>query len=157
MAKLTKTVIERPFTRNVCALPFVPGEEPKVLLLHHETDEGVQVYDGFGGRITHAPTDPLSGHKSCSEYIHEAIDVLTRPEDWTEIVTLRGEDWEVAFFFLVMEAFREAKAQLQGQDVSLEDPYGTLPINVIPSLRWLIPLALDENVVKPLGLSGINI
>ena len=81
MAKLKTTRVERPFTRNVCALPFIPGEEPKVLLLHHETDEGIQVYDGFGGVITHPPTDALCGHKSCSEYIFEALDVLTRPED----------------------------------------------------------------------------
>jgi hypothetical protein len=157
LAKITKTTIERPFTRNVCALPFVPGEAPQVILLHHKTNEGVRVYDGFGGRITHSPADALCGHKSCSEYIHESLGVLTRPEDWTEIVTLRGEDWEVTFFFLVLEAFRNAKSLRQEQDVSVEDPLGTLPLNIIPSLRWLIPLALDENVVKPLGLSGINL
>ena len=99
----------------------------------------------------------LCGHKSCSEYVNEAIDVLSRPAEWTEIVTLRGEDWEVTFFFLVQEAFRDARSCLRGQDVTIEDPYGTLPLNIIPSLRWLIPLALDENVTKPLGLSGIQV
>jgi len=151
------TTIERPFTRNVCALPFVPGEEPQVILCHHETPQNIKVYDGFGGIITHSPADVMCEKKSCSEYVFEAINVLTRPEDWTEIVTLRGEDWEVGFFFLVANEFRDSHSTDTSYNISFEKAYGGLPSNVIPSLRWLVPLALDENVVKPLGLSGIHL
>lgn len=155
--EITRTRIERPYMRNVCALPFIPGTPPQVLLLHRKTKDGVQVYDGFGGLFTHVFTDPLAGEKSCSEYIHNALEVLTTPEEWIEIVTLRGDDWEVSFYYFISEVFRGATAQRSHEDVSFEDAYDGLPLNTIPALRWLVPLALDDNVVKPLGLSGIKL
>lgn len=143
------------YTINVCGFPFVPGAEGRVLLLRKEDDVGNAYYDGFGGPITHDPTEEMAAQQSVAEYVAEETGILTKPVDWTEIVTLRGEDWEIAFFFTIQEAFREARSR-HNEAVSAERPID-LPLNTLPALRWLIPLVLDDGVVKPLGMSGIQL
>lgn len=143
------------YVRNVCAIPFVPGKEGRVLLLRKVNDEGVAFYDAFGGQLQHDPLDPAAGEKSCSEYVAEETGILTKANVWTEIVTLRGEDWEINYYYAVVAGFANARSMTDSA-VSLEQPL-VLPYNIMPSLRWLIPLALDDGVVKPLGMSGIQL
>lgn len=143
------------FVRSVCAIPFLPGEEGRVLLLRKTNDKDEPFYDGFSGILQHDPLDPMAGQKSCSEYVAAETGVLTKPKAWVEIVTLRGEEWEINYYYAIVGALANAKS-LTENAVSLEKPLD-LPYNIMPSLRWLIPLALDDGVVKPLGLSGIQL
>ncbi len=143
------------FIRSVCAIPFIPGKEGRVLLLRKINNEEEAYYDGFSGPLQHDPLDLLAGEKSCSEYVAEETGVVTRPTSWTEIVTLRGDEWEINYYFAIVGALENARSMTKNS-VSLEQPL-VLPYNLMPSLRWLIPLALDDGVVKPLGMSGLQL
>lgn len=141
---------------NVCGIAFVPGDESRVLLCLNKSDKGNNYYDGFGGPLLHPVTESMAHEKSISEYLAAATGIVTRPNQWVEIVTLRGDTWEVGFFYIISANLNKAKGLTTDDIISHEKPFD-LPLNITPSLRWLIPLALDDNVVKPLGLSGIKI
>jgi len=144
------------FLHSVCGIPLVASDSPKVVLvLHPQDDAGDPYYDCFGGPMTYDPLAPLSREMSAAEYVAEETGVFSRPQEWTEIVTLRGDDWEIAFYYLCHPDFAGARTHTH-HAVSIE-PAFDLPLNILPALRWLIPLALDSGVVKPLGLAGIQL
>ncbi len=141
---------------SVCGIPFTPGHKSRVLLTLNEPDVGPAFYDGFGGPLLHPLTDEEACRKTAAEYLAAAVGVVTRPEQWCEIVTLRGDEWEVGFFYIVDSKLADAKGISPTDVISHERPLD-LPLNLMPTLRWLIPLVLDDNVVKPLGMSGIKL
>lgn len=145
-----------PMAHSVCGIPFVPGEQGRVILCLNKSKDGPDFYDGLGGPLLHPLTDEEAHRKTAAEYLAAAVGVVTRPEQWVEIVTLRGDEWEVGFFYIVSSALVGATAISTEQIISHERPLD-LPLNLMPTLRWLIPLVLDDNVVKPLGMSGIKL
>lgn len=148
--------MDEALTQNVCGIAFVPGDESRVLLCFNKSTKGTNYYDGFGGPLLHPVTESQAHEKSASEYLAAATGIVTKPSQWIEIVTLRGDKWEVGFFYIISANLRKAKGLTPEHIVSHEKPLD-LPLNIMPTLRWLIPLVLDDNVVKPLGLSGIKL
>ena len=115
------------------------------------------MYDGLGCRLE--PDARLTGPQiQLSERVYTETGIVTRPEDWTEITTLRGDDWEVTFMFLFTEDAELARSQGNStqDDISFENP-DVLPINIVKTMKWLIPLVLDDTIRKPLGLSGVSL
>lgn len=141
---------------SICAIPFVPGEPGKVLLSLNRPEDRLEFYDGFGGPLLAPLTDPDSGPKTASDYLLAATGVRVDHSKWCEIITLRGETWEVGFYYVHTSDLVGAGGLTPESLVSHEDPLN-LPLNIMPTLRWLIPLVLDNNVVKPLGMSGIKL
>jgi 8-oxo-dGTP diphosphatase len=71
---------------------------------------------------------------------------------WDEVVTLYNYSlgWEVTFF----RAFGDVSKvnSVTDEEVQIHSA-GSLPSNVIPNLRWIIPLALDETgTVRPIRI-----
>lgn len=141
---------------SVCGIPFVPGKDGRVILALNRGKNDPDFYDGFGGPLLHPLTDEEAHRKTASEYLAAAVGVVTSPEQWCEIVTLRGDTWEVGFFYVATKSLIDAKGLTPKNIISHERPLD-LPLNLMPTLRWLIPLVLDDNVVKPLGMSGIKL
>lgn len=142
------------FIRNLCGLLFTTEDEPRVLLACRNID-GQPMYDGLGCRME--PDARLTGPQiQLSEQVYAETGILTRPEDWTEILTLRGDDWEVIFMFVFADNAELARSQGSDHqdDISFENP-DVLPINIVQTMKWLIPLVLDDSIHKPLGISGV--
>lgn len=96
----------------------------------------------------------VGGHVESNETVAEAMrrefreEVGVDVEDWCECIRMVGETW-VVLFFIAFGDIDEAATQTDEKvvRVSVED----LPkLAVIPNLRWLIPLCLDDNISKPL-------
>jgi len=83
----------------------------------------------------------------------EEAGVYFPPKRWIEIVTLRGDDWETTFFYLFDLKIMQVKT-MEKERVMVHDPMN-LPDKIIFTLHWLIPLAMDDDVRKPLGIRGI--
>lgn len=148
--------MERENSKNVCGLLFTTEDEPRVLLAKRFINDQ-WVYDGLGGPLR--PDARMDGPQcQLSELVYAETGILTKAHEWTEIVNLRGDTWEVTFFFAATESATQAHSQGtdKADDISFENP-NILPINIIPTMKWLIPLALDDNVHKPLGIAGITL
>ncbi|REL36857.1 NUDIX hydrolase [Thalassotalea euphylliae] len=96
----------------------------------------------------------LNGVGGKIEIGEQAIDAMTREfEEETGVVTNAGqwthfaqvyrpECYDVAFFFARSDLAFEART-VEQEEVQLID-VANLPKNLLPNLRWLIPLALDQ-------------
>ena len=140
-----------PMIRYVCGFLFSPNLRLVTLIEKQKPEWQTGKWNGVGGKIEPGEHEV----DAMSREFHEETGVLFPIDSWKEIVTLRGDDWEVTFFYHIhIDLFKvETK---ETERVMFLDPR-RLPENVIPNLRWLIPLAMDDTVMKPLGIRGINL
>lgn len=78
----------------------------------------------------------------------EETGIETTSSDWAHTITLTGEgkEWEVRFYLARGDA-NQAKTTTD-EAVERYDAWN-LPSDVIPNLRWIIPLSLDCMVARP--------
>ena len=119
----------------VCGFLFDPDRSRVLLIRKRRPAWQAGRLNGVGGKV-----EP-------GETFHEAIRREFREEagldvaDWQEVVVLTGPDWRGHFF----RAFGHPEAARAVTDEALEvHPVAALPPDVIPNLRWIVPLALDE-------------
>ena len=95
--------------------------------------------NGVGGKIEPGETPAQA---MCREFREEAALDITA---WQEVVELTGPDWRGHFF----RAFGDIDAARALTDEQLEI-HGTadLPGDLIPNLHWLIPLLLDDALIR---------
>ena len=111
---------------------------------HHEWQKGS--LNGPGGHIEEMETPEEAMIREFKEEtgLEETL--------WDEVVTLYNysQYWEVTFF----RAFGDVTkvTSMTDEEVQIHSA-GSLPSNVIPNLRWIIPLALDETgTVRPIRI-----
>lgn len=123
-------------TSYVCGFIFDP---PYVLLIRKERPEWQKGYlNGVGGHIEAGETP----RGAMVREFKEETSIVTQPDDWRHFCTLSDCGREIFFFSATIsrESFVTAR--------SMTDEYvevihiDRLPCDVIPNLRWLIPMAL---------------
>jgi 8-oxo-dGTP diphosphatase len=78
---------------------------------------------------------------------------LSLSEDWTHRITLQGPNFKV-HFFICYDSF---KGWQQTTDEELvEVDILDLPLDIIPNMRWVIPLLMDKHVAAPLILNDVT-
>ncbi|MDB5297315.1 MAG: hydrolase [Phycisphaerales bacterium] len=120
-----------------CGFLFSPDRSRVLLIRKRRPAWQAGKLNGVGGKIEpgEAPADAMR-----REFREEAG--LDLP-DWDPVVRLAGPDWAGTFY----RAFGDVDAARAMTDEELEvHPAAALPPDVIPNLRWLIPLLLDEDV-----------
>lgn len=142
---------DHPMIRYVCGFLISPNKRLVALIEKQKPRWQKGKWNGIGGKIKPGEHEI----DAMSREFHEETGVLFSPTAWTEITTLRGDDWEVTFFYLIHLHVMKVKTMTK-ERVAIHAP-SQLPENVIPNLRWLIPLAMDDTVMKPLGIRGIKL
>ena len=75
------------------------------------------------------------------------------PESWIHAITHMGPDYEIRFFITFVADIRQARTTTD--EALYVQAVENLPkMNVIPNLRWMIPLCLDRNVKLPIVVQG---
>jgi len=122
-----------------CGFLFSPDRSRVVLIRKNRPAWQVGKLNGVGGKIEPGE-NPLDAMRR--EFREEAgVDV----PDWEQVLTLTGADWQGHFFrsFGALEGVRsitDEQLEIHGIDA--------LPANVIPNLKWMIPLMLDEEPIS---------
>lgn len=138
--------------RYVCGFMISPDKK-LVALIHKQKPKWQRgFWNGIGGKVE--PEDESDNHAMSREF-HQEAGVSVSPYSWTEIVTLRGDDWECVFYYKISPLVITCKT-MEKEEVKIHFT-NNLPGKVIFNLNWLIPLAIDDNVMKPLGIRGISL
>jgi 8-oxo-dGTP diphosphatase len=129
-----------------CGFLFSPDRRRVLLIRKRRPAWQAGKLNGLGGKIEPGET-PIEAMRR--EFREEAgVDI---PE-WQEVLQLSGSDdagsgvsWRGHFF----RAFGDIDAPRPVTDEHLErHEVATLPADVIPNLRWMIPLMLDDEPVR---------
>lgn len=137
--------------RYVCGFLFSPNLHLVTLIEKQKPEWQKGLWNGIGGKIEPGEQEL----DTMSREFHEEAGVLFPRDSWKEIITLRGDDWEVTFFYQISMDLFKVETQ-ETERVMFHDPC-RLPEKIIPNLKWLIPLAMDDTVMKPLGIRGIEL
>lgn len=133
--------------RYVVGFMFNPAEDAVLLIRKTHPDWQAGRLNGAGGEIEDGES-PIKAMRR--EYIEEVgIDC----SEWQQFAVLGdARNWQVHFF---SARGRIAKAKVLTDELPEIVPVAALPDDVIPNLRWLIPMALSMKLER--GLSGFDI
>lgn len=119
----------------------------KVLLIEKKRpDWQAGKLNGVGGHIEkgESPLDAMMRE------FEEETGMKTNSKDWKETVILSGNGYRVHFFLSVGD-LTDCKT-MTDEEVVFIDIF-SLPLkNVIPNLKWLIPLSLDPDLSFPIEI-----
>ncbi|MCS7069624.1 MAG: NUDIX domain-containing protein [Meiothermus sp.] len=139
-----------PLTQYVAGFLFTPDKTRVVLLRKHRADPEARLFNGVGGKM--GPDElPKS---AMSRVFKEETGVSIPAKDWMALARLEGYTVQVYFFVAVSELAHQI--QVKG-----EDEVGIFAITdlcsgpVVPSVRWLVPLAFDNRVRFPVIFDGM--
>jgi 8-oxo-dGTP diphosphatase len=105
--------------------------------------------NGIGGKLEGTEL-PTVGRTLSQTYLacmvrefKEETGIETKPEDWEEFASYRGDGW----YMYIFKAFGDVtKAKtMEAEEVKVVD-VNNLPENVINNLRFLIPMALQDDI-----------
>ncbi|MCX7782022.1 MAG: NUDIX domain-containing protein [Meiothermus sp.] len=139
-----------PLTQYVAGFLFTPDKTRVVLMRKHRADPDARLFNGVGGKIG---PDELP-KTAMSRVFKEETGVSIPAKDWMALARLEGYTFQVYFFVAVSELAHE----IQGKG---EDEVGIFAVNdlfsgpVVPSVRWLVPLAFDNRVRFPVIFDGM--
>lgn len=126
----------------VCGFLFSPDRSRVLLIRKRRPTWQAGRLNGVGGKVE--PGEPLLDAMR-REFLEEAGLLI---DDWRHVLTLTGADWAGHFF----RSFGDIDAARAVTDEPLEIHRVTqVPDDVIPNLKWMIPLLLDDEVVLRAG------
>jgi 8-oxo-dGTP diphosphatase len=125
---------------------FSPTGDHVVLIRKNHPEWQKGKFNGIGGKIA----DGERSISAMAREFREETGVQTYEADWQELVVIEGPEHRVEFFYAHSDKYLQVSTATD-EVVAIQFP-DALPNNTIFNLNWLIPLALDPNAIKPLGL-----
>jgi len=100
--------------------------------------------NGVGGKVESCEMP----HDAMAREFREETGVRTDSRAWRHLTTLFTDEYQVHFFHIRSDDVLDAKTTTH-EEVSVL-PLSEVPWDdVIPNLRWMIPLCLDPHLVNP--------
>ncbi len=101
----------------------------------------------------------VGGHIKLDEVPHDAMRREFREEaglevdDWELAVVMTDLMWRV-YFFIACGCVRDVYTRTD-ENLQIVSLHHEWPRNILPNLRWLIPLCLDSTIIKPTVMKAI--
>jgi 8-oxo-dGTP diphosphatase len=126
----------------VCGFLFNP-EKTKVALIRKNRPEWQKgFFNGIGGKIEETDSDKY--HSMSREFLEET-GVIIDKSNWDYFCKIEGSDWMVHFFHATSDQFDLIETITD--EYICKYPIEVLwnSTNVIPNLKWLIPMCYDPS------------
>lgn len=104
--------------------------------------------NALGGKLMDGESAAEAARREVRE--EAGVDVA----EWTEVLVWDDREYRMHVMRAVSERAGDVRT-MEDQEVFLAD-VGALPGEVIGNLRWLVPLALDEDVSLPMQVQSAN-
>ncbi len=98
----------------------------------------VNKWNAVGGKVE--PDETI--HQAICREFQEETNVSTKIEDWRHFCDLVGDDYRVSCFTTQLPD--EAAPITMETEIVKVWPMYSLPTEIVPNIRWLIPMALDK-------------
>lgn len=134
----------------VCGFAFDHNAENILLIRKKRPAWQNGRFNGIGGRIMEGEGDL---HAMVREF-KEETGVATKPIEWTAFAYLHGGFGSVSFFSLRSDGAVRSARTVTDEEVSVlkvQDVIRFQDHSIIPNLRFLIPLALDQTTRRPVA------
>lgn len=147
--------------RYVCGFMFSEHKDSVLLIRKKKPAWQAGKLNGVGGKIEpgESPGDAMVREFHEETGLVTSHRVLSKPHSgdlsptWEPFVILTGLDYRV-YFYRARGFISEAQSMTQEPVVPAPLPFSH-DVNVLPNLRWLVPLALDTLVQFPLHVEEI--
>jgi len=122
--------------------------ETSVLLIEKNRPDWQSGYlNGIGGKIENGESAVESMIREFKE--ETGLDI----DKWEEIATVTGYDNHVTFFKAVDNSIYQARSMTDEEVVLINCDEELYECNLIYNLKWLIPLSLDNETIKPINFN----
>jgi 8-oxo-dGTP diphosphatase len=101
--------------------------------------------NGLGGKIEDSDANTVT---AMAREFYEEAGVYISPDQWEFVCRLTGIGWDVDVFQCSLEAQHRLQVHQTTDEELVWADIRKLPANVIPNLRWLIPMCLDNTVAS---------
>lgn len=129
--------------RYVAGLMFSESKLNVALVLKNRPKWQAGLFNAIGGKIEEGE-DPAA---AMVREFKEETGVETNVSDWEFHLELDGEGFNVVFFKAFTDKVYDVRT-VETETIHLVKSY-QLPANIIQNLRWIVPLALDTDVITP--------
>ncbi len=122
----------------VAGFLYSPDFEKVVLIKKNKPEWQKGCWNAIGGKIEDGESPLIAMRR---EFIEEAgIEI----NDWKEFVIVQGDEWQVNFFMATSENFEQVES-MTDEKVQVHYLRHLESLNIIPNLKWLIPMCMDEH------------
>lgn len=124
----------------VCGFLFSEDESKVALIVKQKPAWQAGRMNGIGGKLEVGETH----FEAMSREFLEETGVSIFPEQWNKFANVEGKDWVVFFMRAMSDKVYECRT-METEEIVVVNVYEIGTLNVIPNLKWLIPMALDPN------------
>jgi 8-oxo-dGTP diphosphatase len=121
----------------VCGFLFSKDKEQVLLMQKNRPEWQKDRLNGVGGKIEHGESEYEAMVRECQEECGLEVN------NWNKFFELEGPDFVVHFFRAFADIY-EAKS-LTDEKIGVYPSQMGWGYKLLPNLRWLIPMALDNN------------
>ena len=132
----------------VLALLFTQDRQQVALMRRTRPAWQAGQINALGGKLTAGESALDAARREVRE--EAGVDVT----DWVEVLEWEDLEYRMHVVRAVSERARDVRT-MEDQEVFLAD-VAQLPAEVIGNLRWLVPLALDDDVARPVRVRSAN-
>ena len=134
----------------VVGFAFNPAFTKVLLIKKNKPDWQKGKLNGVGGKVE--DFDESSYHAMSREFQEETGPTIP-PNQWEKIGSMEGSDWEVDIFSTICH-------DMDGVSTMTDEPViwckvNSLPVNIVPNLSWLVPMAMNYHNDSSLDLVEI--
>lgn len=143
-------------SKYVCGFAFNLKQDKVALIEKIKPTWQAGLLNGIGGKLE----DGEVSHEAMAREFEEEAGMVIPYNCWEEFARVSGANlpdsnvWKVHFMRVVGVDLSQLKSMEEEQVRICQ--VSPLPTNVIPNLRWLIPLALDSYVNTPIIIEERN-
>ena len=117
---------------------FSPDLKRIILIRKNRPQFQVGLLNGVGGKIK-LNEEPINAMQR--EFEEEAgLEI----KNWNYFLKLIGDTWEVYFYYAIAENYKLASSKTD-EEIEIHYTFNLSQLEVIPNLKWIIPMAMDSN------------